>query len=164
MQFILKVMNPFMPDENLHSEILDKFIDLNIKGGQMSSGAQKDGFLKYEKGKAVAAFDPQTKSYVSFADFSVKCDAALGEMPEGFMPWKTAIRNKNKEVIFSEFFANMKAMNSLGAQIAIKYGSNSNRIGKKLVSDGVAANTNDVNTVMLTGFFHAFGPVNNYFD
>ncbi len=164
MQFILKVMNPFMPDENLHSEMLDKFIDLNIKGGQMSSGAQKDGFLKYEKGKAVAAFDPQTKSYVSFADFSAKCDAALGTMPEGFMPWKTAVRNKNKEALFTSFFANMKAMNNLGAQIGIKYGANSNKIGKKLVSDGVAANTNDVNTVMLTGFFHAFGPVNNYFD
>jgi len=58
----------------------------------------------------------------------------------------------------------MKAMESLGASLGLKYGARSNAIGKKLVADGVAANTNDVNTVMLTGFFHAFGPVNNYFD
>jgi 3-hydroxyacyl-CoA dehydrogenase len=164
MQYILKVMNPYMPEENLHSEILDEFISLNIKGGQMSSGAQKDGFLKYEKGKAVAAFDPKSKNYVSFEIFSAKCDADLGEMPNGHLPWKTAVRNKNKENVFSAFFTNMKASVTLGSKIALKYGANANKIGLKLVSDKVAANTNDVNTVMLTGFFHAFGPVNNYFD
>jgi hypothetical protein len=26
----------------------------------------------------------------------------------------------------------------------------------------VAFNENDVNTVLLTGFFHAYGPINNY--
>lgn len=164
MKFILNVMNPYMPDEDLHSVVLDLFIELGIKGGQMSNGAQKDGFLKYEKGRAVAAFDPASKSYVDFAGFAEKCDAALGAMPNGFMPWKAAIRNKNKEELFPAFFANMKTMDSLGAQLGFKYGANSNAIGKKLVSDGVAANTKDVNTVMLTGFFHAFGPINNYFE
>ncbi len=164
LQFILNVMDPYMPDENLHSDILDQFIALQIKGGQMSSGAQKDGFLKYERGKAVAAFDPKLKAYVNFADFAENCDAALGEMPEGFMPWKAVIRKKNKDELFTAFFANMKAMDSCGAKLALSYGANSNAIGQKLVNDGVAANTNDVNTVMLTGFFHAFGPVNNYFD
>ena len=37
-------------------------------------------------------------------------------------------------------------------------------IGEKLVSDKVAHNSDDVNTVMLTGFFHAYGPINEYFD
>ena len=164
MKFILNVMDPYMPDEDLHSEVLDQFIEMGIKGGQMSSGAQKDGFLKYERGKAIAAFDPATKSYVNFADFAKKCDAALGAMPEGFMPWKAVIRKKNKDEIFTNFFTNMKAMDNLGASLGLKYGARSNAIGKKLVADGVAANDNDVNTVMLTGFFHAFGPVNNYFD
>jgi len=164
MKFILNVMNPYMPDEDLQSDILDQFIEMGIKGGQLSSGAQKDGFLKYEKGKAVAAFDPKTKSYVDFASFTEKCDAALGSLPDGFMPWKAVIRKKNKDEIFKAFFANMKAMDSLGAQLGLKYGARSNAIGKKLVADGVAANNNDVNTVMLTGFFHAFGPVNDYFD
>lgn len=55
-------------------------------------------------------------------------------------------------------------MDALGTELALKYGARSNAIGKKLVADGVAANDNDVNTVMLTGFFHAFGPINNYFN
>ncbi len=164
MKFILNVMNPYMPDEDLHSDILDQFMALDIRGGQMSSGAQKDGFLKYEKGKAVAAYDPELKTYVNFADFAEQCDETLGDLPEGYLPWKVAIRKKNKEELFSAFFTNMKKMDALGTELALKYGARSNAIGKKLVADGVAANDNDVNTVMLTGFFHAFGPINNYFN
>ena len=55
-------------------------------------------------------------------------------------------------------------MDTLGAKLALKYGARSNEIGKALVADGVAANDDDVNTVMLTGFFHAYGPVNGYFN
>lgn len=163
MQFIMKVMDPYMEGENLHSDIIDQFMELGVKGGQMSSGAQKDGFLKYEKGHPVAAFDPEKKDYVAFDSFAEKCDAAIGELPEGAIPWKKAVRLKNKEEVFGAFFGNMKAMNSFGAKLAVNYGARSNEIGSKLVSDGVAANKDDVNTVMLTGFFHAYGPVNEYF-
>ena len=163
MQFIMKVMNPYMDGEDLHSDIIDQFIALDVKGGQMSSGAQKDGFLKYEKGRPVAAFDPSTKDYVSFDGFAEKCDAAIGALPEGAIPWKKAVRLKNKEEVFGTFFGNMKTMDTLGAQLAVNYGARSNEIGSKLVADGVAANKDDVNTVMLTGFFHAYGPVNEFF-
>jgi 3-hydroxyacyl-CoA dehydrogenase len=163
MQFIMKVMNPYMEGEDLHSDIIDQFITLDVKGGQMSSGAQKDGFLKYEKGRPVAAFDPAKKEYVPFEDFAEKCDAAIGTLPEGAIPWKKAVRLKNKEEVFGAFFGNMKTMDTLGAQLAVNYGARSNEIGSKLVADGVAANKEDVNTVMLTGFFHAYGPVNEFF-
>jgi len=163
MKFIMQVMNPYMQNENVHSDVVDTFNDLGIKGGQMSSGAQKDGFLKYEKGRPVAAYDPEKKAYVNFTDFSEKCDADLGAMPEGFMPWKKAVRSKKKDEVFGAFFGNMKAMDTLGSQIALRYGARSNEIGKALVADGVAAKDDDVNTVMLTGFFHAYGPINNYF-
>lgn len=163
MQFIMKVMNPYMENENLHSDIIDQFITLGVKGGQMSSGAQKDGFLKYEKGRPVAAYDPAKKDYIAFESFTEKCDAAIGALPEGALPWKNAVRLRNKEEVFGAFFGNMKAMDTLGAQIAYKYGARSNEIGTTLYKDGVAANTEDVNTVMLTGFFHAYGPVNEYF-
>jgi len=164
MKFIMDVMNPYMANENVHSDTVDQFNELGIKGGQMSSGAQKDGFLKYERGRPVAAFDPATKEYVAFAGFAEKCDAALGALPEGHIPWKKAVRSRKKDEVFGTFFGNMKAMDTLGAKLALKYGARSNEIGKALVADGVAANDDDVNTVMLTGFFHAYGPVNNYFE
>jgi len=163
MKFIMQVMNPYMKDEDVHSDVVDTFNDLGVKGGQKSSGAQKDGFLKYEKGRPVAAYDPEKKEYVAFTDFAEKCDAALGALPQGHLPWKKAVRSKKKAEIFGTFFGNMKTMDTLGAKIAFKYGIRSNDIGKELVNSGVAAKDEDVNTVMLTGFFHAFGPINEYF-
>jgi len=57
----------------------------------------------------------------------------------------------------------MRAMDTLGARLAMDYGLRSKQIGLQLVEDGVAASEKDVNTVLLTGFFHAYGPINNFF-
>lgn len=161
--FIMNVMNPFLPDEDLHSDLLDKMIALDVKGGQYSNGSQKDGFLKYEKGKPVAIFDPATKAYVAIADFKDKSDKLIGDLPASIIPWKAAVRVKDKDSAFGKIFGDMKALNNLGAKLAVEYGQRSNAIGKKLVADNVAHNEADVNTVLLTGFFHAYGPVNGYF-
>jgi len=161
--FIMNVMNPFLPDEDLHSDLLDKMIALGMKGGQYSDGSQKDGFLKYEKGKPVAIFDPATKAYVNMADLKDKCDSLLGAAPSSLIPWKAAVKVKDKDGTFGKIFDEMKSMNSLGAKLAIEYGRRSHTIGKKLVADKVAFSDSDVNTVLLTGFFHAYGPVNSFF-
>ncbi|NOU47002.1 MAG: 3-hydroxyacyl-CoA dehydrogenase family protein [Bacteroidales bacterium] len=163
-QFIMKVMNPFMVNEDLHSDLLDKMMELGVKGGQLSSGAQKDGFLKYEKGAPVAVFDIKQGDYVAFDSFSAKSDEQLGALPQNFKPWKAAVRIANNETHFTPYFAELKAMDSEGAKLAIRYGKRSDAIGRQLVSDKVANNEQDVNTVMLTGFFHAYGPINSFFE
>jgi len=71
---------------------------------------------------------------------------------------------KNKDEVLQKFYNDLKALDTLGAKLAIAYGKRSNEIGKALVADAVAHNEEDVNTVLLTGFFHAYGPINNYFD
>lgn len=162
-QFIMNVMNPFLKDEDLHSDLLDKMIDMGVKGGQNSDGSQKDGFLKYEKGRPVAIFDPETKAYVAISDYQEKCDEALGKHPNPKVSWKSTIRRKDKDQVFAEFFATMKSMPDFGARLGMEYGKRSNEIGHHLVNSGVANNEADVNTVMLTGFFHAYGPINDYF-
>ena len=43
-QFIMKVMNPYLEKESLHSDLLDSLLEKNVKGGQHSDGSQKDGF------------------------------------------------------------------------------------------------------------------------
>jgi hypothetical protein len=55
-------------------------------------------------------------------------------------------------------------MSTLGAELAKRYGRTSKEIGLGLVKDRVAEREEDVNTVLLTGFYHAYGPVNAYFD
>lgn len=163
-QFIMKVMNPFLPNENLHSDLLDQMMEKGVKGGQMSSGAQKDGFLKYEKGAPVAVYDIQSGTYVAFESFSAKCDGQLGAMPASFKPWKVAVRLSDNDSHFKAYFSELNTMNTEGAKLAVHYGKRSVAIGRQLVNDGVANNEQDVNTVMLTGFFHAYGPVNAYFE
>jgi 3-hydroxyacyl-CoA dehydrogenase len=162
-QFIMKVMNPHLPDEDLHSDLLDKMMKLGVKGGQKSDGSQKDGFLKYEKNKPGAIFNPATKEYQEITNFQTKCDEKLGALPLSWRPWKIINFSKDKkEEMLKNYFNELGGMQTKGAELAIKYHLRSNEIGLKLVADKVANSKEDVNTVMLTGFFHAYGPVNDY--
>ncbi|MBE0652073.1 MAG: 3-hydroxyacyl-CoA dehydrogenase family protein [Bacteroidales bacterium] len=164
MQFILNVMNPFVEDETLQSDLLDKFMEQGVKGGQYSSGAQKDGFFKYKSGQPVAVWDIHKQEYVEIEKFKDECDEILGDLPESAVPWKSILRMKNKEEVLMKFYTDLKSLDSLGAVMAIRYGKRSKEIGEKLVKDKVAAHADDVNTVMLTGFYHAYGPINNFFE
>ncbi|MEN8154127.1 MAG: 3-hydroxyacyl-CoA dehydrogenase family protein [Acidobacteriota bacterium] len=161
-QYIMKVMNPFLKDEDLHSDILDKLISLGVKGGQNSDGSQKDGFLKYEKGRPSGIYDPEKKKYIDISSLSSSADEYLGNIPDSMPAWKNIIRDKNKEKILQDYFNEVKAGTSKGAELAKRYMERSMEIGKKLVADNVAGKEDDVNTVMLTGFFHAYGPINDF--
>jgi hypothetical protein len=143
--------------------MLDLLLSLNVKGGQFADGSQKDGILKYEKGKPVAVFDPGKKEYVPIAEFQEKVDKKMGSMPV-LRPWKTVVNNPAKEEVLMTYFKELKSMSGPGAEMAKAYALRSGDIGRKLVSDGVAFSEQDVNTVLLTGFFHAYGPINNYLN
>lgn len=160
-KYIMGVMNPYLADENLHSELLDRMDAMGVKGGQYSDGSQKDGFLKYEKGRVTAVFDPEKKEYVSVAEIAGNADSFLGESFDAMLPWRTAIRAANKDELLQNHFSAMKQHSSKGAELAHAYHMNSKAIGNKLVADKVAFKPDDVNTVMLTGFFHAYGPIND---
>jgi 3-hydroxyacyl-CoA dehydrogenase len=163
-QYIMKVMNPHVKDERIHSKLLDQFMEMGVRGGQNSDGSQKDGFLRYEKGRVTGIFDPETKTYVAVSDIAARCDAKLGAAPASLVPWKAAVGNPNKEELFRNYFAELKTINSMGAKLAKAYAVKSKEIGQKLVTDNVAFSEKDVNTVLLTGFFHAYGPINDYLN
>ncbi len=160
--FIMGVMNPYLDDEDLYSPELHKMLELGVKGGQFSSGAQKDGFLKYDGGRPVAAYDFNTKKYVEFADIQAKGDEKIGTAPATIKPWKAVNFNKQKAAILKEYFVELHGTDSFGGKLAIEYLNNSKDIGKKLVIMNVARCDEDVNTVLLTGFYHAYGPINKY--
>jgi 3-hydroxyacyl-CoA dehydrogenase len=162
-QCILKVMDPRLPGQGLKSALLERLLALGVKGGQNHDGSQKDGFLRYEKGRITGVYDPEAKRYAPLAEFQAACDAKLGPLPEPVLPWKTATRLSAKDKALAEFFGKLDKMSSLGAELAKRYGNRSREIGLALVKDGVAASAEDVNKVLLTGFFHAYGPINDYF-
>ena len=161
-RYIMKVMNPYLPNEDLHSELLDQMISLGVKGGQNPDGSQKDGFLKYEKNRPSGVYDIKSKAYVPISDIQDSCDKKLGELPQSHMPWKTIIGNSNRSKLLDKYFSEINSMTTLGAELARKYSLRSKEIGLKLVSDKIANSNDDVNTVLLTGFYHAYGPINNY--
>ena len=130
----------------------------------MSSGAQKDGFLKYKGGRVTSVWDIHKQEYVDIDKFQEECNEMMGNMPDSAVDWKSIIKNKNKDKLLSGFFNDLKSSENLGAKTAINYGKKSMEIANKLVTDEVAQEVNHVNTVMLTGFFHAYGPVNNFFE
>lgn len=163
-QYIMSVMNPYLSNEDLHSDLLDKMVNAKVLGGQNSDGSQKDGFLKYEKGKPVAIYDIAKAEYVAIEQFKAKCDEKMGALNPSAKPWKAVVGSADKNEILTKHFGELKALNATGAKLAVNYGVRSCEIGKKLVADHVAMSDNDVNTVMLTGFFHAYGPINNYFN
>jgi 3-hydroxyacyl-CoA dehydrogenase len=163
-QKILKVMCSRLEDDSLHSKYIDSLIVQGVKGGQNADGSQKDGILQYEKGRPVAVWDINTKVYININTFMASVDSALGSLPSTFKPWKAVIGSKQKDDFFKGYFRELKSMDTIGANLAKEYHINSINIGLGLVSNGIADSPDNVNTVMLTGFFHAYGPINSYLD
>lgn len=161
-RFIMNVMDPYMSNETLHSPMLDAMFTKGVKGGQFADGSQKDGFLKYEKGKIVDVCNPETGEYVPVAAFAARVDAWLGELPAEVLPWKNLVKSPDKDELAAKVFEAYRNLGKRGAAISLAYARSSRDTGLKLVSDGVARSADDVNTVMLTGFFHAYGPVNDF--
>ena len=163
-QCIMAVMNPRLPGQGLHSPLIDRLLELGVRGGQNHDGSQKNGFLEYGQGRPIGVYDPEQKRYVSIGGFQDGCDARLGPLPDPVVTWKAAVRDPARDALLATFFAGMKTMETPGAALAVRYGRRSREIGRQLVDEGVARSAADVNTVLLTGFFHAYGPINEFFE
>ncbi|GAB4374750.1 MAG: hypothetical protein Kow0042_19610 [Calditrichia bacterium] len=163
-QCILNTMNPYFPDENLHSDLIDLMVEKKVLGGQNPDGSQKDGFLKYEKSRPVGVYDPDKGGYVLYeaGNWQDEADARIGDPPEGFVPWKNLLRDPQKDNKLAIYFKNLVASQTLGAQLAVAYLKRSKAIAEQLVASGVANSAEDVNGVLLNGFYHLYGPINDY--
>ena len=163
-QYIMEVMDPYMEGEELHCGLVDRLLEQGVKGGQNPDGSQKNGFLSYEKGRITGVWDPDKKEYIPADRLEADTAPVLGSPPGGHLTWKEMIRDPRKPEKLETYFSNLSKEKNLGARLAMEYGKNSCSIGKLLVGKNVAGSEEDVNTVLLTGFFHAYGPVNDYFN
>ncbi|MBI9069031.1 MAG: 3-hydroxyacyl-CoA dehydrogenase family protein [Salinivirgaceae bacterium] len=158
--FILNVMNGYLPEE-LHSKLLNKMVDKAIMGGQNSDGSQKAGFFTYKRSKIESVYDHDKGAYVTIDEVLPKVNAYLGDLPEN-QSWKALSRNKKKESILEGYFKKLNSSKSAGCQLASEYMQKMNEIGTELVNTKVTDSAENVNTVMITGFHHLYGPINNY--
>jgi 3-hydroxyacyl-CoA dehydrogenase len=162
-RFILESMQPSFPNETLSNAVLNDLFDKDVKGGQYADGSQKDGIFKYQKGRIMEVYDLEQGKYIITENIEMDCAAIMGELPTTKVYWKSVVRDSNKAEQLQKFFGELHQIDSVGANLAIAYGKNSKAIGQMLVDTKVAESKEDVNTVMETGFFHAYGPINEYF-
>jgi len=163
-QCILAVMASHIANENLHSPLIDQLVARGVLGGQYADGSQKNGFFQYEKGQPQAVYVPQRNGYRPLAEFQKGCDERIGALPEKGVSWKSIVKKTDAAETLSLFFRKMSAMKTFGAELAMRLGRRSREIGLQLVADRVAQKEEDVNTVLLTGFFHVYGPINPFFS
>jgi len=163
-QLILKVMNGYLPAEGLHSDLIDKMMKLGVRGGQRPDGSQKDGFLKYEKGRPAAIYDPAKKDYVPYnmEGWTGKVEKYLGPVPEGNVPWKALTADRQKDAKLAPYFEALRKADTKGAELARAYLARFREIGEKLMNMGIAASADDVNNVVTLGFYHLYGPLSPY--
>ena len=162
-QAIFSVMREYIPDPSLQNDLLDKMMKMKVKAGQYSDGTQIDGFLQYKRSKPIGIFDINQKEYIPLqGKWKEDLDKKIGALPEGCMPWRALLVDPAKQEKLKQYFDNLRNANTLGAKLAIKYLERSKEIGKKLVADGVANTEKDVNNVLIYGFYHLYGPINDY--
>lgn len=163
-QSISETVGGYISDEDLKDDLLKKMYDKKVLGGQRSDSSQKDGFLKYDRNRPVGVYDIDKGEYRLFdpQGWSGELDKKLGEYPIGFYAWRNLVADPKKADKLKTFFQNLKSSNTLGAKLASAYLKNSKEIGEKLVKIGVAKTAEDVNNVLLNGFYHLYGPINDY--
>lgn len=163
-QSILKIMAPHFPAERLHSDLIDSLVAAGIKGGQHSDGSQKDGFLHYAGGQPAGIYDHPKKEYVLFSsgEWKEQADRQMGALPAGHAPWKSLVKDPDRETRLKSYFAALKAADTPGARLARQYLKRSREIGRVLLDGRVARSAEDVNAVLMNGFFHLYGPINDF--
>ncbi|MFW6131693.1 MAG: 3-hydroxyacyl-CoA dehydrogenase family protein [Candidatus Aminicenantaceae bacterium] len=163
-QLIMKVMTKHIEGVSLENSLINRLREKGVNGGQYPDGRQKDGFLKYEKNRPSGVYDIENEKYIMFdpEGWTKKVDSKLGPLPENWAPWRKLLRDPKRDEKLKSFFDNLKKMDTLGASLAKNYFHRSKEIGENLVKDGVAQSEEDVNTVMKSGFFHLYGPINDY--
>lgn len=162
-QCILKVMRTHLGDTSLRSKTVDRMVKLGVLGGQYSDGSQKNGFLQYEKNRPVGIYNMRKKEYFTINDrWKKKMDDVIGPYPDGFVPWKGLLMNPGCADRLQAHFTVLKAMDSVGAQLAVSFLNKTKAIGENLVAGGVARSADDVNAVLTNGFYWLYGPINDY--
>jgi 3-hydroxyacyl-CoA dehydrogenase len=163
-QCISETVSGYIKGEDLKDDLLLQMTQKKVLGGQYADGSQKDGFLKYERNRPTGVYDLEKGAYKLFDPngWSGELDKKLGEYPIGTIPWRSLLMDTKREDKLSVYFKNLNASNTLGAGLAKAYLKRSKEIGEFLVKSGVAKSAQDVNDVLLNGFYHLYGPINNY--
>lgn len=162
-QFIMSVINSYAKQKDVKSTLIDQFVDAGILGGQNPDGSQKNGIFSYHKGKIDEIYDHGKKRYLPAQEAISHSHSFTGELPGAWIPWKEMRQHPQKDQQLSLYFKELFAMETQGAKLAVQYLKNHRDIASKLVQEKIAFKFEDVNAVIINGFQHLYGPVNNFY-
>jgi 3-hydroxyacyl-CoA dehydrogenase len=162
-QCIQSVMSHYLNDPSLKNEWIDLMVSKKVLGGQKFDGSQKDGFFQYNKNEIIGVYNFETGQYMSLQeDWKKSIDEKLGAYPKTWSAWKKISQATNVKEKLQNFFNDLKSSQTLGAKLALDYLEMTKQIGEHLVSSGVAKTAEDVNGVLIHGFYHLYGPIHNF--
>lgn len=161
-QKICKTMQTYLHGENFHDDLIDAMNDVGAIGGQYSNGFQKNGFFQYEKNIPVGIYSLQDQQYHLFEQekWKDRVDAFLGPLPEKYISWKDLQKDPEKDQKLAAYFTSLFESGVFGADLAEVFLVKAREIAHKLVESHVAGSLEDVNAVMMNGFYHLYGPEN----
>ena len=87
-----------------------------------------------------------------------------GALPDGHAPWRALLMDPKRDEKLAAYFANLSSSAARGAGLARAYLARSKEIAEKLVTDRVANSADDVNGVLVNGFYHLYGPINEHVE
>lgn len=159
-QKIFRIMREYLKDDTLKAELIDQMINRGILGGQNPDGTQKNGFFSYEKSMLKGIYSFSKGKYIPFADATwvLRIDRSLGKMPIGHQSWKTMQKDPHRDEKLRTYFEHLQEMNTLGGQLAQGFLQNSRQIANTLMHEGILSSQQDLNTVLVNGFYHLYVP------
>jgi 3-hydroxyacyl-CoA dehydrogenase len=164
---ISRIMRSFIPSLVFSEKILQKLAAASCVGGYDSSaGIQKDGFFRYSVEGIQEVYSFSDRLYLPLEGSSWKkdCDLELGPFPLVRGSWKELRRDPDRQKKLDKFFSYLEENKELGFSLAREFLWNLQTISEGLVSDGVAENLHDVDTVLKKGFYHLYGTLDLHLE
>lgn len=160
---IARIMSDHIGNQEFEDELLRMPLQFKACGGQNADGSQKPGFFDYEGTRPTRILNLESGKYEAIDTYQQQAEALLGEKPSSWDAWKSMSKRPDKDALLADYFDDLFASTSNGAEIARSALIKSKEIGQGLVDEGVADTAEDVNTVLEKGFYHLYGPCNHYY-
>jgi 3-hydroxyacyl-CoA dehydrogenase len=155
-QKVCQIMNQYHSLEPCKDSLIEQMLQKGLKGGQYADGSQKEGFFQYEGHSLKAVYSFKSNRYQELKPEDV------GEQPKEKISWKSLVKDPKREETLKNYFQWFFSSHATETNLAKAFLKNLGEIGDILVSQGVARNLQDVNTVLKEGFYHLYGPSNTW--
>jgi 3-hydroxyacyl-CoA dehydrogenase len=152
-QAIAEVMEKFIPTQGLTQEVLENMLKRKIRGGQKLDGSQLPGFFEYEGSVPKKVYSYEKGEYLPIPPKTLE---VTGDKPKS--SWKNLQKQRENKINIIKALRDILEHPCLATDIANELLQNSATVSQNLVNDGVAKSLADVETVLITGFYHLYGP------